>query len=65
MKRSRAKAQLSNARLEGLAKQAIEQIKRKDYVEKLRKSGVKKANLYGFAFQNKASCIVSEGIDLG
>ena len=62
IKKTKAQNQLSKSRLSALAKQAIKQIKKKDYPEILRKSGCKTIYLFGFAFQNKVSAIASEEI---
>ena len=60
IKQSKSKTQLSKARLTNLANKAIEQIKQKDYPELLRKNNCANIYLFGFAFQNKSSIIVSE-----
>lgn len=62
IKCSKSKAQLSKARLQNLSLSAIEQIKKKDYAEWLRKAGCKNIRLYGLAFQNKAVAISSEAL---
>ncbi|MBO5528662.1 MAG: AAA family ATPase [Bacilli bacterium] len=60
VKRSKSKAQLSKARLQNLSLGAIEQIKKKDYTEWLRKADCSKILLYGFAFQNKTAAVATE-----
>ena len=62
IKRSKAKNQISKSRLDSLAKEAIKQIKKKDYIEILRRINCRKIIAYGFAFQNKKSSISTEEI---
>ncbi|MDY6392025.1 MAG: AAA family ATPase [Bacilli bacterium] len=57
VKNSKAKKQLSNAQLSHLAEEAINQIRKKDYGEALRKHGCERIYLYGISFWKKmVSC---------
>ena len=63
IKHSKSKSQISSARLGQIAKNAITQIKDKDYLELLRNYDCKEAILFGVNFWSKNVAVASERID--
>ena len=64
IKISKAKKEPSSTNLKKIALSAKKQIKDKDYLENLRRRGVKKALIYGIAFYNKSIALDYDSVDI-